>query len=147
MNRKTSVFAGMLLGLAPLLLGQEVENGLAPRSAEDLLRSQQLVAWSWLQSPRPVPQPLPPPDKSTPQPDPQTQQPARPQTQQPMPSQNFTGKIVKTGEKFILKAGSTSYQLDDQNSAKRYEGKDVRIVGTLDAGGDTIHIAKIELVS
>src|ERR1700690_2533389 len=142
-TRKTSLFAGMLLGLTPLLLGQEAENGLAPRSADDLLRSQQLVAWSWLQKPRPVPQPPPPPDKSTPQPDPKTQQPAPPQTQQPMPSQTFTGKIVKSGEKFILKAGSTNYQLDDQNSAKQYEGKDVRIVGTVGAGGDTIHVAKI----
>ncbi len=146
MNRKTSLFAGMLLGLTPFLLGQEAQN-VASRSAEDIAGSQQLVAWSWLQNPRPVPQPLPPPDKGVPQSDPQAQQPVPPQAQQPAQTQNFAGKIVNDGDKYILKAGGTSYQLDDQNNAKQCEDKDVRIVGTLDAGGNTIHITKIELVS
>ena len=147
MNRKTSLFAGMLLGLTPFLLGQEPQNRQAPRSEEDILGSQQLVAWSWLQNPRPVPQPLPPPDKSAPQPDPQTQQPPPSQSQPPTPTQNFTGKIVKDGEKYVLKASGTSYRLDDQNNARQYDGKDVKIVGTLDAGSNTIHIARIELLS
>jgi hypothetical protein len=147
MNRKTSLFAGMLLGLTPFLLGQDAQDRSAPRSSENIFGSQQLVAWSWLQNPRPVPQPLPPPDKSAPQPDPQTQQPTPPQSQQPTPTQNFAGKIVKDGEKYVLKASGASYQLDDQNNAKQYDGKNVRIVGTLDAGSNTIHIARIELIS
>jgi len=147
MNRKTGLFTGLLLGMTPFLLGQEVQNQPTPRSPEDVVALQQLVVWSSLQKPRPVPQPLPPPDRSVPQPDPQTPQQAAPQNEQQAPTQTFTGKIVKDGDKYLLKAGGASYQLDDQNNAKQFENQDVRIVGTLDAGSNTIRIVKIELVS
>ncbi len=39
------------------------------------------------------------------------------------------------------------YQLDDQERAKQYEGKQVKIAGTLDATGNSLHITSIELVS
>ena len=142
MNRKTRLFAGMLLGLTPFLLGQEAQNKPTQWSDEDAVAPQQLVAWSWLQKPRPVPQPLPPPG-----PDPQIPQPAPPPTRQQTPTQTFPGKILKYGEKYVLKASGASYQVDDQNNVKQYEDKNVRIVGTLDAGSNPIHIVKIELVS
>ena len=145
MNRKTTLLAGFLVGLTPLVFGQETQSRLTPIPAEDVLASQQLIAWSWLQKPRPVPQPLPPPDKGVPQSDPQSPQPAPSQAQQQ--TQTFTGKVVKNGEKYVLRAGESSYQLDDQNSAKQFEDKDVRIVGTIEAGSNIIHIVKIELVS
>ena len=96
--------------------------------------------------------PLPPPDKSIPQPDQPAAQPPNPQGAQSSPSQSqsqtFTGKIVKDGDKYVLKgAGNTSYQLDDQSSVKQYEDKDVKIVGTLNAGSNTIRVVKIELMS
>ena len=148
MNRKTTLLAGFFVVLTPFVFGQEAHDQLASRSPEDVLASQQLIAWSWLQKPRPVPQPLPPPDKGVPQSDPQTPQPNAPQTQQQQtPTQTFTGKVVKNGDKYVLRAGESSYQLDDQNSAKQFEDKDVRIVGTIEAGSNTIHIVKIELVS
>jgi len=79
----------------------------------------QLIAWSQLQKPEPVPQPLPPPDRPVQQPDPQTDQrpvqPANPQAQpQPPAAQTFTGTIVKDGSRYILKVSSNKvYQLDD----------------------------------
>jgi hypothetical protein len=147
MHRKTSLIGGFLLGLTPCLFGQQAQIQPTPQYAEDILAARQLVAWTSVQKPRPVPQPLPPPDKGVPQADPQTPPPAPPQGDQQKPTQTFTGKIVKDGEKYVLKAGGTSYQLDDQNDAKQYQEKDVKIVGTIDPGSNTIHIVKIELIS
>jgi hypothetical protein len=148
MNRRTGVLAGLLLMVAPFLFGQEPQNQTNPRFPEDVLSYQQLVAWSWMQKPQPMPQPLPPADKGVPQPYPQTTQPANPQAQQEAPRQTFTGKIVKDGDRYVLKVGSnTAYQLDAQSDAKQYENQSVRIVGTLDTGSNTIRVVKIELFS
>jgi hypothetical protein len=146
------MFAGLLILLAPLAVGQEPQYKTSPNRIDDSLASQQLIAWSWMQKPQPAPQPLPPPDKSIPQPDQPAAQPPNPQGAQSSPSQSqsqtFTGKIVKDGDKYVLKgAGNTSYQLDDQSSVKQYEDKDVKIVGTLNAGSNTIRVVKIELMS
>jgi len=146
------MFAGLLVLLAPLAFGQEPRYQTSPNRIDDSLASQQLIAWSWMQKPQPAPQPLPPPDKSIPQPDQPAAQPSNPQGAQSSPSQPqsqaFTGKIVKDGGKYVLKvAGNTSYQLDDQSSVKQYEDKDVKIIGTLDAGSNTIRVVKIELMS
>jgi len=48
---------------------------------------------------------------------------------------------VKTGDKFVLQdASGTSYDVDRQDLLKKYEGKQVRVNGTLDADGKTIHV-------
>ena len=150
MKRKTSMFAGLLLFLAPLALAQQPQYQSSSSRIDDSLASQQLIAWSWMQKPQPAPQPLPPPDKTIPQPDQSSAQSPNPQgaqTSQPQ-SQTFTGKIVKDGDRYVLKvAGNTSYQLDDQSSVNQYEDKDVKIIGTLDAGSNTIRVVKIELMS
>lgn len=150
MNRKTSMLTAALLVLAPFVAGQEAQN--RPRFSEDSLTSQQLIAWTWMQKPQPTPQPLPPPDKGIPQPDKQTDQPTNPVPQHGATSQaqnqTFMGKIVKAGDKYVLKsAGNTTYQLAEQSSMKQYEDQDVKIVGTLDAGSNTIRVTKIELLS
>ena len=146
------MFAGIVLALTPFALGQELENQASPRFPADALGSQQLIAWSSQQKPQPAPQPLPPPDKGIPQPDPPAAQPANPPAQQQTPSQaqnqTFMGKIVKDGDKYVLKgAGGTTYQLGEQSGVKQYEGKDVKITGTLDPDNNTIRIVKIELLS
>ena len=150
MKRKASVVGGIVLTVAaPLLFGQEVRPP-APSTPEDLLASStELIAWSYLQKPKPVPEPLPPPDKGVPQPDPQNQQPPAPQApSDQVPSQAFTGKIVKDGDKYVLRvSSSTIYQLDEQSGAKQYEDKDVKVSGTLDSATNTIHVTKIELLS
>jgi len=80
------------------------------------------------------------------------QQPAQsvspPAPPQPPAAQTFTGTIVKDGTRYVLKVSTNSvYQLDDQERAKQYEGKQVKIVGTLNATGNSLHITSIELVS
>jgi hypothetical protein len=76
-----------------------------------------------------------PPDQSGQQaPDSQAQ---TPQTQSHM----FSGTIVKAGDKLVLQdASGTAYDIDRQDLAKKYEGKQVRINGTLDPDGKTIHV-------
>lgn len=55
---------------------------------------------------------------------------------------------MKDGDKYVLKESiGTTYQLDDQNRAKQFEGKQVKIVGNLETNGNTLHITSIELIS
>lgn len=67
------------------------------------------------------------------------------QEQQPE-LKTFTGRISKSGEKFILEDTTkrVAYQLDDQAMAQRYQGKSVRVTGTLDADNNLIHVRSIE---
>lgn len=151
MNRRTSMFTGLLLAMAPLAFSQGPQNQTNPLPAADPLATQ-LIAWSSMQRPQPAPQPLPPPDRTIPQPDPQTTQPPTSQAQDQAPDavqdQTFTGKIVKDGNRYVLKVSSnTAYQLAEQSSAKQYENQDVKIVGTLETATNTIHVVKIELLS
>jgi hypothetical protein len=56
--------------------------------------------------------------------------------------QVFTGVIVRSGDKYVLQdsASGATYDIDRQELAKQFEGKRVRIHGTLDPGGKMIHI-------
>jgi hypothetical protein len=58
----------------------------------------------------------------------------------------FTGTIQKTGNQFVLtdENSKSSYQLDDQQSASKFDGKKVKIIGTLDASNNTIRVQSIE---
>lgn len=60
----------------------------------------------------------------------------------------FMGTIAKDGDQFTLKVdASTWYQLDDQDNASKFDGKQVKVTGTLDASNRTIHVQKIEAVA
>jgi hypothetical protein len=56
------------------------------------------------------------------------------------------GTVWSNGGKFLLRDESQRvwYQLDDQRAAARFEGKEVRVTGTLDASDNVIHVQKIE---
>jgi hypothetical protein len=76
----------------------------------------------------------------------QSGQPAPDSQAQPTTStsdgQTFTGTIVKSGDKYMLQdaASGKSYDIDHQDQVKQYEGKKVRVHGTLDASGKMIHV-------
>ena len=55
---------------------------------------------------------------------------------------HLTGTIVKSGDKYMLQDADSgkSYDIDHQDQVKQYEGKKVRVHGTLDASGKTIHV-------
>ena len=74
-----------------------------------------------------------------------------PMAQQPPDSQSqatsFMGTIVKESNKLVLKtAAGEIYQLDDQQQAKRFQGKDVTITGSVDGNAKkmTIHVQNIQ---
>ena len=57
--------------------------------------------------------------------------------------QVFAGTVTKAGDKYVLQmADGTAYDLDHQDLVKKYEGKQVRVKGTLDQDGKTIHITQ-----
>jgi Protein of unknown function (DUF5818) len=146
-QRETSPLAalGFLVVTVPLLFGQDPQARMSPALPPDIV-GPQLIAWSQLQKPQPVPQPLAPSDRPMQQTDRQS---ASPRAQQEQPAApTFMGTIIKNGSRYVLKVASNSvYQLDDQDKAKQYEGEQVTITGTLDADGKSLHITSIELVS
>ena len=116
----------------------------------------QLIAWSELQKPQPVPQqpqPVPPPDTQPgKQPSEQNSQPdaqQRPQQEsQESTAQSVTGSVVKVAGKYMLETeDNIAYQLDDQEKAKQYEGKRVKVTGSLDRSTGILHVSSIELLS
>jgi hypothetical protein len=134
----------------------------APGRSDGIL-GPQLIAWSELQKPQPVPQqpqPVPAPDtKSGEQPssaaqDQPSQNQGKQNEQQPEPetqqttSQSVSGTVVKVGGKYVLETSDNlAYQLDDQEKAKQYEGRHVKVMGTLDRSTGIIHVRSIELLS
>lgn len=67
------------------------------------------------------------------------------QTAEQTEAQVFTGKIVQHEGKYVLQEeGGKIYQLDDQEKAKGFEGKNVKVTGTLDEQNGTIHVSEIE---
>jgi len=150
MNRTTTILFGFLFAVAPLAFSQGSEPD--QRSPEDTLTAQQLIHWTHFQKPQPAPQPLPPRDTPVPQPDQQGQQgkPANPQTpsEETPATQSFTGKIVRDGNKYVLKVSSNAtYELHGEDDLQQYENQNVKVVGTLDPGANAIRVVKIELLS
>jgi Protein of unknown function (DUF5818) len=78
------------------------------------------------------------------QPAPRSAQPPDSQAQSSDASgaQTFTGTVVKQGDKYVLQdaASGTTYDIDHQDEVKKFEGKKVRVHGTLDANGKMIHV-------
>lgn len=90
-------------------------------------------------------QPAPPAasQQSTQQTPDQTTQPAPSspaQSAQPTGVQSFSGTIVKSGDKYMLQdeASGQTYDIDHQDEVQKYEGKRVKVHGTLD--GKMIHL-------
>ncbi len=82
------------------------------------------------------------PDQASPSSPGQTSSEAQSQTQESN-GQVFSGTVVKSGDKYVLQmADGTAYDLDHQDLVKKFEGKQVRVKGTLDHDGKTIHITQ-----
>ncbi len=83
----------------------------------------------------------------------QQPQDSQPQAAQSQPAesqqqpQTFMGKIVKSQGSFVLKddASNAMYKLDNEDQAKQYVGKSVKVTGTLDPSTNTIHVTNIEV--
>lgn len=60
----------------------------------------------------------------------------------------FTGRISQADGKYVLvdDAQKATFQLDDQEKAKQFDGKNVKVTGSLDTTTNTIHVAEIVAV-
>jgi hypothetical protein len=78
------------------------------------------------------------------------QQPMEPDNQNavstPSEKTTFNGTIKKSGNKLVLTAADskTTYQLDDQQKAKNFLNKSVKVTGVLDASTGTIRVSAID---
>lgn len=56
--------------------------------------------------------------------------------------QTFTGTVMKQGDRFVLQDATTgvTYDIDHQDEVKKFEGKKVRVHGTLDPSGKMIRV-------
>ena len=60
-------------------------------------------------------------------------------------ARSFEGKIAKSGDQLVLQESSTqiAYKIDDQQKAKQFEGKSVKVMATVDASTNTLHVVDI----
>ena len=111
---------------------------VTPLASAFLIATLPFAGLALAQDPRPV---YPPPQQQQSQSDHQ------------LPDQTdlrtFAGKIAKSGGKYVLEdpLSNTSFTLDDQKTAKKYDGKPVVVTGRLDASSNTIHVQKIQLAA
>lgn len=60
-------------------------------------------------------------------------------------AQSFMGTIMKSGDIYVLQTSDNmTYQLDDQERARQYEGKQVQVTGSLDKSTNTIKVRDIK---
>jgi uncharacterized protein DUF5818 len=146
MNCKASILATVAFLL--VLAHPGFAQNLSTQPDPNLM---QLIAWSELQTPHPTPEPRPDPAPLPEQQQPDPQQPGQPtkaDAQQQSSAQTMTGTVVKEDGRYVLKASDNkNYQIDDQEKAKQFEGKLVKIVGSLDMSTGTIRIQSIEPAS
>ncbi len=56
-------------------------------------------------------------------------------------SQTFSGTVMKSGDKYVLKDDSgKTYDIDHQDEVKKFDGKRVRVKGKLDDTGTKIQV-------
>ena len=61
-------------------------------------------------------------------------------------AKTFSGKIVKSGDQLVLQdvIGESMYQISDQVRAKFFEGKNVKVTGTVDEVTNTITVTDLK---
>jgi hypothetical protein len=82
---------------------------------------------------------------------PQSQEPGTGQQQPPAQAQTFTGTMKLNAGVYVFLDDATkaTYNLDHQDQLSKYklDGKKVQIMGTLETASNTIHVAKIAVLS
>jgi hypothetical protein len=77
------------------------------------------------------------------QPRPQTQQQSNASSQQS--AKTFQGKIARADEQLVFwePSSQTAYQVDDQSKVAPYEGKNVKLTGTVDTKTNSLHVIDV----
>ena len=138
--RKHTRIMWVLAGLAFVL-----EIGLL----SSRVNAQQNPGGTQAQPSQPSQQPSQPPSQTSPsqepgQTSPSQQAPGTQAGQTAAGAQTFTGTIVKSGDKYVLQDTATgkTYDIDHQDIVGQHVGRKVRVTGTLDPDGKTIHIGR-----
>jgi len=86
-----------------------------------------------------------PGEPSSAQQQPQQQQPQQLDADSRQSAQTFQGRIAKAGNQLVFQDSSTqtAYQLDDQSKVAPYEGKNVKLMATVDPKTNTLHVVDI----
>ena len=147
--RRVLALATLILCLVLIHLAR-AQNSQKPKHPEPQ-NGTELIAWTQLQQPRPVPSPEPVPvPERQPDPTPDTQQNkptpgAQDDVQKEPAAQSFTGTVIKADGKYVLMtAEKATYQLDDQDLAQKFEGKQVQVTGNLVTGTNLIKVLEIK---
>jgi Protein of unknown function (DUF5818) len=149
MKRSVSSLTVILL-LAFCLIGS-AENLSASQPEFPTAVEWPAIVWSQAQQPKPIPSVKPElPDQQPEQAPPNNSQatPAKgsdSERKAESSGQTFSGIIVRTGTEYVLKTmDNVTYHLDDQDRAKRFEGKQVKVTGTVNANTKVIRVQNIE---
>jgi hypothetical protein len=138
--RNCNTLVAAMLIMAPLGFAQESPSQAVLRT--DVV-GPQLIAWSQLQEPKPVAQPLPSDREEQPQ---QPQRHPAPQSQQLSP-QILSGTIARDGDRYLLVVSQSSgYAIQDIESVSPYEGKRVKMAADLDSKTQVLHVTRIEFL-
>lgn len=149
--RRVLSLATLVLCLALIHMAR-AQNSQKPKHPQPQ-NGTELIAWTQLQEPHPVQSPQQAPALER-QPDPtpdtrsqQNQPPAGGQddAQKEPAVQSFMGTVIQADGKYVLKTmDKATYQLDDQELAKKFEGKQVQVTGNLITGTNLIKVHDIK---
>jgi uncharacterized protein DUF5818 len=131
---RRTLFLAMMGLTALLALMAATQSGAKQGEQKAAKTSPQLVAWTQNQKVQPIPA------TGT------TLAPVAQDEMQKTPAaQAFLGTIMKQGDTYVLQTtDNVTYQLDDQERAKGYEGKQVQVTGSLDKSSNTIKVSDIK---
>jgi len=110
----------------------------------------ELIAWSQLQEPAPLPDAASPPDRPRDQDRTESSSEARStgsEVRQNHSPQTVQGVVIKDQGQYCVRVSEGDLVLDDQKIAQRHEGERVRIEGVVDRDKRTLHIDSITPVS
>ena len=149
--RRALSLATLVLCLALIHMAR-AQNSQKPKHPQPQ-NGTELIAWTQLQQPRPVlsfQEPVQPPGRQ-PDPTPDTRPQNQPATggqdnaQKEPAVQSFTGTVFQAEGKYVLKTtDKATYQLDDQELAGKFVGKQVLVTGNLITGTNLIKVQDIK---
>jgi hypothetical protein len=139
-----TLWAALSFTSTVFVLAQDIQSAAAPSLPSGVL-GPQLIVWTHLTAPQPLPQALPVPVTPVAQ---SQSAPASGPNARPQPRMRFfTGKIIRDRGKYFLRVSSESYTLDDQAKAGQYDDRVVKLAANVDEDGHTLRVISIELIS
>jgi hypothetical protein len=123
--RMTAWLGATLVALSACAFAQDFTQ--KPKSPKpDELPGKQLIVWTETQKPHPLPATSPEMYQSTSQ------------------TQILTGTILARGSKLFLAGGGADYRLGNEQAARAFMGKPVRITGKKDQCAGVLYVLEIE---